>query len=1046
MLDSLNFADKEGSRMNAKRFFALITVLFFSVYCSMAQAPPVFDTQLCFGGSGTDIAGKVIPTIDGGYIFAGSTTSINGDVTINRGANDFWVIRTNANGNREWQKTFGGSGNDIATAVLELSNNDILVAGYTYSNNGQVSGNHGGSDIWLIRLNSSGTLLWKRSLGGTSNEYCYSLALASDSGFILAGSSTSNNGNVTGNHGSTDFWIVKTDGSGNIQWQKSLGGSGIEECYSIHSTFDGGYIAAGYTNSNDGQVSGNHGNNDFWIVKLNATGNLLWQKCLGGTLNEVATVVLQNSSGRYVVGGYSNSSNGDVSNNYGSSDYWMAILDSSNGNMISEKTYGGSNSEIVFDVLATANNGLLIAGGSNSNNGDVNGNHGSEDIWLIKTDSIGNIVWSRTYGGTSVDRPASVLENSDGGFTTLGYSYSNNSDVSGSHGEADIWFLKLSCFAPVSDFEIAADTVCLHTSVNFTNTSVHSALHEWKIDDALYSLTTNSSLQFNTTGTFKITLYSYTCYAVDSLSKFITVVDYPIPFITSSVSYLCEGNSGRLSTIEADRYAWNNGATSREIVVDSGGNYSVIVTKYGCNGSTSLSLDEYQLPQIELGNDTSICSGLSITLSIPSGFERYLWQDGSTSNSFIADTIGVYFVTVSDDFCSSSDSILLGLISNPVPTIVSSNPYVCTGNSETLSTIAGDSYLWSSGEVTSTIQVSTAGFYSVTVTTNGCSDSASFAMNQHDSPLISLGNDTTICSGNSFSLHAPSGYQSYAWQNNSTDSIFSVGSSGYYHVTVSNGYCSSTDSIFVVIITCIVPTANFISSQQTLCEHSCLNFIDQSRDAVSWSWFFPGASVTTSNVQYPTGICYDSAGVFPVYLIVYSASGSSSTIMRQNYINVNAIPAAPTITANSILLTSSLAPGYQWFFNNNFIHAANARIYNALQNGNYSVMITGANGCSAMSLPYYIGITGIDATSEQANLSIYPNPSSGIFYVQFSQNKKSKKEIEVTDLTGKRLVHSIVTAVDDLVKINLEQFSNGIYFLKIKSESTVSIQKLVIEK
>src|SRR5207247_1541524 len=138
-------------------------------------------------------------------------------------------------------------------------------------------------DAWIVKLDVSGNLLWEKSLGGSGDDYAYSIQQTNDDGFIVAGSSPSNDGDVSGNHGHTDFWIVKLDEDGNLLWQKSFGGSDYDQAKSIQQTVDGGYVVAGYSYSTDGDVSINHGANDYWIVKLDTIGNLVWQKSLGGS-------------------------------------------------------------------------------------------------------------------------------------------------------------------------------------------------------------------------------------------------------------------------------------------------------------------------------------------------------------------------------------------------------------------------------------------------------------------------------------------------------------------------------------------------------------------------------------------------------------------------------------------------------------------------------------------------------------------------------------------------------------------------------------------
>ena len=207
----------------------------------------------------------------------------------------------------QWQKSLGGSASDVAFSIQQTSDNGYIVAGYTQSNDSDVAVYHGNQDYWIVKLNSVGSIEWQKSLGGTDVDMLSEIHQTSDGGYIIGGYSISDDIDVTGNHGQEDYWIVKINNLGAIQWQKSLGGSNIERAYSIKQTTSGGYIVAGSTNSTDGDITFHHGGiniqHDFWIVNLDSTGNILWQKCLGGSSTDVARSVQQASDGGFIVTG-----------------------------------------------------------------------------------------------------------------------------------------------------------------------------------------------------------------------------------------------------------------------------------------------------------------------------------------------------------------------------------------------------------------------------------------------------------------------------------------------------------------------------------------------------------------------------------------------------------------------------------------------------------------------------------------------------------------------------------------------------------------------
>jgi hypothetical protein len=408
------------------------------------------------GGSAQEQFPFIQKTADGGYILSGrSTSSVSGDVSVvNHGFGDYWIVKLDANGIIVWDKLFGGSNDEAAFCVQQIADGGYIVAGASASSaNGNVSNvNHGGSDIWIVLLDRFGNIDNNRLLGGNADELAKSIQQTSDGNLIMAGYSTSSlNGDVTGiNHGFLDVWVVKSDINGDVIWDKLLGGNNDEEALSIQQTTDGGYILAGYSlSSANGDVTGaNHGLNDYWIVKLNAAGAISWNKLLGGTGNEYATSVQQTTDGGYIVAGYSTSSaNGNVTGvNHGLKDYWILKLDAL-GNITWNKLLGGNNDEVAYSILQTTDGGYVVAGTSRSSaNGDVTAtNHGLNDYWIVKLDASGNITWNKLVGGNNDDIAYNIEKCVGGGYIIAGYSGSSSiGDVTGTtHGLTDYWVIRL---------------------------------------------------------------------------------------------------------------------------------------------------------------------------------------------------------------------------------------------------------------------------------------------------------------------------------------------------------------------------------------------------------------------------------------------------------------------------------------------------------------------------------------------------------------------------------------------------------------------------
>jgi len=325
----------------------------------------------------------------GYIVAGGSTTDSNGDVICSPGIEEweFWMVKLSATGSIEWQSCYGNPGPIAfakAYALQQTSDSGYIVAGEATQNGGEVTGNHGGNgDFWVIKVSETGNLEWEKSLGGSSLDLAKSVQQTTDGGYIVAGSSSSTDFQVTGNHGGSDYWVVKLNDTGAIQWEKSLGGSEDEDCYAIQQTIDGGYIAGGSSNSNDSQVTGNHGEYDYWVVKLNDTGAIQWEISLGGAGNENCYSIRQTADSGYIVAGTSDSSTGEVTGTKGGSDFWLVKL-SSTGIIQWEKAVGGSQTDVAYSVQQTADSGYIVAGETNSADGDITMNYGLYDFWVVK--------------------------------------------------------------------------------------------------------------------------------------------------------------------------------------------------------------------------------------------------------------------------------------------------------------------------------------------------------------------------------------------------------------------------------------------------------------------------------------------------------------------------------------------------------------------------------------------------------------------------------------------------------------------------------------
>ncbi len=573
--------------------YYFLFVIIFSVH-KFSYAQMAIEWQNCIGGPDMDFGKSLCLSKDSmSYYVAGYTNSDTGNFSGNHGGMDIFVSKLDLSGNIKWTKLYGGIGNDFNYCIIPANDDGVLIGGYTNSNDSLISGNHGGYDVLLIKIDSSGNMQWENVYGGTLNEgdHGISVVQTDDSGFVFVTGTKSNDGDVNSNHGSGDFWIVKTDSTGNFQWQRCYGGTGDEDAHIILPMNDGGFIFAGHTTSNDGDVSGLHsvGFGDAWVVRIDSAKNIKWQKCLGGTGVDLIKSMCFAENESIILAGYTNSNDSDITGNHGDYDCWLIKLDSA-GNKIWSKVYGGTTVDYATGVFRNIDDEYVVGGYSNSLNGDVTGNHGSYDFWIFKVDSTGTLFWQKSYGGAGNDRGEAVTETPDSGIIVTGWSNSTNGDISGNHGLTDCWAVKLiTCQKPVAAFTSSSDTICANDTVFFTNISVGAGAltYQWYLNDSLIDDTTDVSLVLSVSGTDTISLVSNFGDCSDTATQ--TVIVKPLPFVNLGNDTACQscnilldaGNPG-------SSYIWSTGDTTQTILISQPDTFSVTVTSNGCAFSDTI--------------------------------------------------------------------------------------------------------------------------------------------------------------------------------------------------------------------------------------------------------------------------------------------------------------------------------------------------------------------------------------------------------------------------------------------------------------------------
>lgn len=388
-----------------------------------AIGSPQMQWQKTFGGTNEDGGFSVQQTAEGGYVTIGWTYSLGA------GSYDVYLVKTDASGNMTWQKTFGGANDDYGYAVRQTMDGGYIIAGMTYSFGAGIA------DVYLVKTDASGNMTWQKTFGGTGYDLGYSVRQTTDGGYIIAGLTYSSGA------GSGDVYLIKTDASGNLLWSKTFGGTNSEFAYSVQQTSDAGYVITGYTYS---FVPGGY---DVYLVKTDASGNMLWQKTFGGANDDLGYSVQPTADGGYIITGYT------VSFGTGGSDVYLVKTDAS-GNMTWQKTLGGTSSDYGYSVRQTADGGYVIAGYTYSFGA------GGSDVYLVKTDASGTMLWQKTFGGTNSDYGGSVQPTADGGYIIAGETYSFGA------GSGDVYLIKVKiATAGVTTLTPSTFTVPAHGQV-----------------------------------------------------------------------------------------------------------------------------------------------------------------------------------------------------------------------------------------------------------------------------------------------------------------------------------------------------------------------------------------------------------------------------------------------------------------------------------------------------------------------------------------------------------------------------------------------------
>lgn len=402
------------------------------------------------GGSNNDSAQSVTATVDGGYIILGYTQSNDGDVTDKQDTSfDFWVIKYSSQNTVEWQKTYGGSGDDRGNSIVQTQDGGYAILGFSFSEDGDVTNNEGLQDFWLLRLDASGNLIWQNSFGFEGSDSGISLIETSDLGFLLSGiidiSASGGQGATNRNdnrHAGGDYWLIKVNQLGELEWSNFYGGNFTDTPFGIIQKDNNGFLVVGSSDSSDTDISNNKGTYDFWVLDISPEGALLNEKSLGGTQIDEGRSIIASGDGNFLITGDTRSDDVDVLNNKGGADLWLVKI-TPQGELLWEKSIGGSNFDVARSIKSSQDGNFILSGSSRSDDFDVNNNKGQNDAWVLKINANGDVLWETTIGGSNIDFAYDIAELNNGSIIAVGDTSSIDGDIIVNKGFSDLLLIKI---------------------------------------------------------------------------------------------------------------------------------------------------------------------------------------------------------------------------------------------------------------------------------------------------------------------------------------------------------------------------------------------------------------------------------------------------------------------------------------------------------------------------------------------------------------------------------------------------------------------------
>ena len=662
-----------------------------------AQKPsPKIISQKTIGGSLNETLNCTYATTDGGYILGGQTMSSNGDISgFRKGLSDALIVKTDAIGGIEFQVSLGGSRNENVTSIKETSDQGFIVLGTTASTDGDFSTNHGGSDIFVIKLSKTGSVEWKKCFGGTLDEKSGEIVVSSEGGYLFTGSAKSANDDLTGKFPfDADGWIVKLTNTGTISWDILPNGLFTDMCKAAKQLPNKNYVIVG----NIGSVVGINQREDIFTILIDPTGSIIGQKSMGGTRQDLASSMEVTPDGGFVVLGKTNSNNGTITKNQGDFDVWILKMDK-NLNVQWQKTFGGSGidggtgTDTFGGIEATDDGGYIFTSSTNSKNGDIElpttAWAGSQvRVWVVKLNCKQEIQWQKILGGNAGDFGVFVKKLDEKGYFVSANANSNDGDVLGNKGGQDFWLINLSP-DPKLKPNLAASgplEICEGNQIKLNADIGPLYNYQWQKSGIDLPTEKNPKITITKSGEYKVIITPKDC-PKPQADTAVKVIVNPKPNLglPKDTTFCKSPVNLQAKVISGATYLWSSGENTPNISPKVSGTYSLNVSVGGCVVDSAVKVKISSSPVLTLPNKIEACFDVNTPyiLSVSDDVNlNYFWQPNLETVRVIAVAKeGTYTVkAVNSEGCSTEKSV--SMVQKCVSRILAPNIFTPNGDND----------------------------------------------------------------------------------------------------------------------------------------------------------------------------------------------------------------------------------------------------------------------------------------------------------------------------------------------------------------------------